>query len=62
VLCFVVLAEHLGIGLRTAVYAVGLATSGTVSWVLALCMLAWAAVAQYVAHLVAEDRPRPAST
>jgi hypothetical protein len=57
VLAFVVLAEHLGLGLRTAVYAVGLATSGTIPWALTLCAVLWAAVAQFVARLVAENRP-----
>lgn len=56
VIALVVLAEHLQLGLRTAVYALGLATSGTIPWTLTLCTLLWAAVAQLVAQLVAGGR------
>jgi hypothetical protein len=56
VLCVVVLAEQLGLGARTFLYAVGLATSGTVPWLLTLSALAWAAVAGQIAGLVAAER------
>ncbi len=52
----VVLAEQLGLGARTALYAVGLATSGTIPWMLALCGFAWVAVAGQVAALAATGR------
>ena len=55
-LCLVVLAEQLGLGARTPLYAVGLATSGTIPWALSLCGFAWAAVAGQVAALVAVGR------
>jgi hypothetical protein len=54
--CLVVVAEHLGLGARTIPYTIGLATSGTVPWLLALCCLGWLAVAQLVARLVIEGR------
>jgi hypothetical protein len=53
VVAAVVLAEQLGIGLSAIPYAVGLATSGTVSWVLSVCALAWIAVAAQMAATVA---------
>jgi hypothetical protein len=56
VLCLVVLGEQLGLGAHTALYAVGLSTSGTVPWLLTLCAVAWAAVAAEVAALVAAAR------
>ena len=53
VVCLVVLATQLGLGARTPLYAVGLATSGTMPWLLSLSALVWAAVAGQVAALVA---------
>jgi peptidase M28-like protein len=63
VLAIVVLASQLGLGLRTLLYAVGLATSGTTPWVLALCALLWAAVATHVAAIVSARVPaQPSDT
>ncbi len=57
-LCLVVVAQQLGIGARAPLYVVGLATSGTIPWLLALCTLAWAAIATHIAALAAaEHRP-----
>ena len=56
VVCVVVLAEQLGLGARTPLYTVGLATSGTTPWLLSLCALVWAAVAGQIAALVASPR------
>jgi hypothetical protein len=55
-LCLVVVARQLGLDARAALYAVGLATSGTIPWVLTLAALVWAAVAAYVASLVVAGR------
>ena len=62
VVCLVVLMEQMGLGARTVLYAVGLATSGTTPWLLTLCALVWAAVAGQVASLVSSTRvPAPVS-
>lgn len=52
VIALVVLAEQLGLGLRTPVYAVGLATSGVIPWPACLALLVWAAAATQLAALV----------
>jgi peptidase M28-like protein len=63
VLALVVLAAQLGLGPRTLLYAVGLATSGTTPWLLSLCTLLWAAVAAYVAALISSRGPlQPSDT
>ena len=61
VLCLVVVAQQLGLGARAPLYVVGLATTGTVPWLLAICALIWAAVATQIAALVASGRDAPVS-
>jgi hypothetical protein len=53
VVTLVVLAAQLGLGARTPLYTVGLATSGTTPWLLSLSALVWAAIAGQIAALVA---------
>ena len=53
VVSLVVLAAQLGLGARTPLYTVGLATSGTTPWLLSLSALVWAAIAGQIAALVA---------
>ncbi len=57
VLALVVLAEQLDLGLRAPVYAVGLATSGTVPWPACLAFLVWAAAGTQLAALVSGRAP-----
>ncbi|MDH4177568.1 MAG: M28 family peptidase [Thermoleophilia bacterium] len=61
VLGLVVLAEQLDLGLRAPVYAIGLATSGTVPWPACLAFLVWAAAGTQLAALVAGRYPAPSS-
>ncbi len=56
VVCVVVLGEQLGLGARTPLYTIGLATSGTTPWLLSLSALVWAAIAGQIAALVSAPR------
>lgn len=62
VLALVVLAEQLDLGLRTPVYALGLATSGIVPWPTCLAFLIWAAAGTQLAALVGGSYPESDSS